>query len=433
MEMNDLDVIRSVLDDMSAGILLIGFDCKIMLLNRAASQILALSDMDFTGHTIAQMMHETEPNETFFDTVSEIVNTKKIIAKTIPFMKQNRLSYLRVTSDFLMANHVKIGIILQIRDMTDSTLLFIANKRLTNQVTDLMNSFVEVMVTAVEEKSAYNANHTKSMVQYAKRYLKWLAAEGKQELFPAENTIPFLMSIWLHDIGKLLIPQEIMDKSTRLGSMLEPISHRIETAKLMLKIESLEHPESKPEIDNTLRSLCEAEKLIVSCNTAGSLNAETISALNQAAKLPCMAADGTVHPLLKPNELNAITVPNGTLTAEERTITESHVCLTQKLLSKVEFRGIYKPVPKWTSSHHELLDGSGYPEHLRGDAIPTETRLLTILDIYDALTAEDRPYKPPLSAEKAFSIMRDMAGQGKIDSEILESFYASGAWKHDAS
>jgi HD-GYP domain-containing protein (c-di-GMP phosphodiesterase class II) len=99
----------------------------------------------------------------------------------------------------------------------------------------------------------------------------------------------------------------------------------------------------------------------------------------------------------------------------------------------VEFRGIYKPVPKWTSSHHELLDGSGYPEHLRGDAIPTETRLLTILDIYDALTAEDRPYKPPLSAEKAFSIMRDMAGQGKIDSEILESFYASGAWKHDAS
>jgi HD-GYP domain-containing protein (c-di-GMP phosphodiesterase class II) len=79
-----------------------------------------------------------------------------------------------------------------------------------------------------------------------------------------------------------------------------------------------------------------------------------------------------------------------------------------------------------------MLDGSGYPAHLQSDAIPWETRLLTILDIYDALTAEDRPYKPPLPPEKAFAILRDMASNGKIDAEILESFYASGAWKHEA-
>ncbi|MBR7037718.1 MAG: hypothetical protein IKI21_00500, partial [Oscillospiraceae bacterium] len=77
----------------------------------------------------------------------------------------------------------------------------------------------------------------------------------------------------------------------------------------------------------------------------------------------------------------------------------------------------------------------GYPDHLKGDAIPWETRLLTIIDIYDALTAEDRPYKPPLPPEKAFAILRGMAKDGKIDAQILERFYESRAWErpHDGS
>ena len=79
------------------------------------------------------------------------------------------------------------------------------------------------------------------------------------------------------------------------------------------------------------------------------------------------------------------------------------------------------------------MDGSGYPDRLQGDEIPNETRLLTILDIYDALTAEDRPYKPPLKPEEAFAILRDMAKQGKLDSTILESFYESGAWQRGQS
>ena len=142
--------------------------------------------------------------------------------------------------------------------------------------------------------------------------------------------------------------------------------------------------------ESRLQELCEAEKLIVSSNTAGFLDDETVGRLHQAAAIPCLASDGTVHPLLNEDELEAISVRRGTLTADERRMIESHVVLTDKLLSKVEFRGIYKPVRKWATGHHELLDGSGYPAHLQSDAIPWETRLLTILDIYDALTAEDR-------------------------------------------
>ena len=108
----------------------------------------------------------------------------------------------------------------------------------------------------------------------------------------------------------------------------------------------------------------QAEALILSANTAGFLDETVIGRLRDAAGLPCMAADGSIHPLLGEDELACITVQRGTLTAEERSIIESHVSYTAKLLSKVEFRGDYKPVPKWASCHHELLDGSGYPEHL---------------------------------------------------------------------
>ena len=126
-----------------------------------------------------------------------------------------------------------------------------------------------------------------------------------------------------------------------------------------------------------------------------------------------------------------MTIVRGTLTADEQKIVESHVTFTRALLSKMAFHGVYENVPQWAAGHHELLDGSGYPDKLTAESIPWETRLLTIVDVYDALTAEDRPYKPPLPPEKAFAILRDMAAQGKVDSNILESFFNSGAWKKE--
>jgi HD-GYP domain-containing protein (c-di-GMP phosphodiesterase class II) len=98
------------------------------------------------------------------------------------------------------------------------------------------------------------------------------------------------------------------------------------------------------------------------------------------------------------------------------------------MLDKMSFRGLYGKVPLWSGGHHELLDGSGYPDHLTGKDIPKEIRLLTIIDVYDALTAEDRPYKPPMPPEKAFGILESMASEGKIDAKILKIFKESNAW-----
>ena len=420
---------RDILNEMSDGILVIGMDGRIRQHNRAAGQLLGLPGASLKGQPITAFMEKAEGDDILFQAIMDAVQQKQQITRTVPYFREGEMLYFRIKTDPLRSEEIQNGMVVQITDITVATMLFIANKRLANQVLNLMNSFVEVMVTAVEEKSAYNANHTKSMVRYADRYLNWLADKGELTEHTSENTAPFLMSVWLHDIGKLLVPPEIMDKPTRLGNTLKDVQHRAETAKLMLRIEMLSHPQSEAEALARIRKIEQAEALILSANTAGFLEETVIERLRDAACVPCMAADGSIRSLLGEDELACITVQRGTLTAEERSIIESHVSYTAKLLSKVEFRGDYKPVPKWASCHHELLDGSGYPEHLKGESIPWETRLLTILDVYDALTAEDRPYKPPMPPEKAFSILRDMAQNGKLDGEILQSFYESGAWK----
>ncbi len=245
IEYNEHTLIDDILSDMSDGILVIGFDGEIKLHNHAAEKMLGLPASAFNGKSIAFMMNCTDNNDQLFESILVAVHTKQRSIKTVPYFYNHNTLYLRVTTDLLHSSGKITGVIAQITDITEATMLFIENKRLAGQVLDLMNSFVEVMVTAIEKKSTYNATHTKSMVRYAAKYLEWLAEQDRLTDYTAENTAPFLMSIWLHDIGKLLVPKEIMDKPTRLGDREKDVMHRIETAKLLLKIGMLSHPEQQ--------------------------------------------------------------------------------------------------------------------------------------------------------------------------------------------
>ncbi len=108
---------------------------------------------------------------------------------------------------------------------------------------------------------------------------------------------------------------------------------------------------------------------------------------------------------------------------------QSHVVVTGRILSQVTFPKIYAQVPKWAAAHHELLNGRGYPNHSKAEDIPPEVRLLTILDVFDALTARDRPYKPSMPLEKALSILHSMVEEGGVDGGILKLFEESRAWE----
>ena len=125
-----------------------------------------------------------------------------------------------------------------------------------------------------------------------------------------------------------------------------------------------------------------------------------------------------------------LSIRKGTLSGDEREIMEGHVSVTGKLLSKIHVSTDLSHVSQWASSHHEFLDGSGYPNHLHGDAIPREVRIITILDIFDALVANDRPYKKGMPVERALSILRNMAEEeGKLDPELTRLFCQSKCWE----
>lgn len=109
---------------------------------------------------------------------------------------------------------------------------------------------------------------------------------------------------------------------------------------------------------------------------------------------------------------------------------QSHVVMTDKLLSQIHFSRELSHVREWAASHHEYLAGDGYPEHLSGDEIPPEVRILTIIDIFDALTADDRPYKPGMPPEKALSVLKDMAEkENRLDKALVEQFAKSRCWE----
>lgn len=125
------------------------------------------------------------------------------------------------------------------------------------------------------------------------------------------------------------------------------------------------------------------------------------------------------QPWFTEEEKEDLMIRKGTLTEKERKIMESHVEMTERILAKVHFNQNYQDAVKWAVQHHECLDGSGYPRHLKAEDLSTESRILAVADICDALLATDRPYKKPLPREKAFTIMRDMAKQGKIDEKLV--------------
>ncbi|PSB27700.1 phosphohydrolase, partial [filamentous cyanobacterium Phorm 46] len=132
--------------------------------------------------------------------------------------------------------------------------------------------------------------------------------------------------------------------------------------------------------------------------------------------------DGAIKPLLSPDEIVQLMVSRGNLTPEERSAIESHVTHTYEFLNQIPWTKDLKNVPSIAYGHHEKLDGTGYPRGLKHSEIPIQAQLMAIADIYDALTAGDRPYKRALRTEAAMKILRQEAAHNKINSDLLELF-----------
>ena len=305
----------------------------------------------------------------------------------------------------------------------------LTNMQYSDQIHKLLDSLVGALSTAIDQRTPYNANHTRNMARYAEHFLDWLDKTNHAWKFDTQRRRTFLLSVWLHDVGKMVIPLSVMDKETRLGSREKDVQHRFDTMKLLCRITLLEGKITDEQADATLRAIDEAWESIQKVNRIGFLPDDLLEQIDELAARTYCDANGIEQPWLTKEEHIALSVRKGSLTAEERSIMESHVTMTTRILEQVNFPKAYRQVPSWAGAHHELLNGRGYPDHVTESQIPEEVRLLTILDIFDALTARDRPYKPGMPVEKALSILDSMVSEGGIDGNILTLFKESAAWE----
>ncbi len=286
-----------------------------------------------------------------------------------------------------------------------------------------MDSFVQAFATAIDKRTPYNGSHTRMVTEYAVAVAKrlnesYLRGEGGERFEPTRIEQLRLAAI-LHDVGKMIVPLSVMNKQTRLGDAMETVNSRFRYLHVLYERDFYKGELAPEDFEEQIARLEADKSLIDEVDKVGFLSDAMLARIDEMASHCYYGKDGTVLPYLTVEELECLRIRKGTLTADERMVMESHASMTREILEKVHFTDTYKNALRFASEHHEFLDGSGYPNRLRGDEISTETRILTAVDIFDALTCTDRPYKKPMPRERAIAILKEMAAEGKLDAAIV--------------
>lgn len=418
---------ESILRDISEGIVVIGRNGNIQYFNSAAMNILDKTEEEISNRRLAELFFDNAQNDMFNQTILDAVGDLSAPHyNLVQYHGKERKKTIYMMTSFLRKEEEKIAVIVILNDMTDFVLM---QKSYTQRMNSLMQSLVQALLAAIDERSHYSANHTRNMVSIAKNFLDWLDMTDNPWKFDNKRKDAFLMSVWLHDVGKLSVPLEVMDKATRLGTKIEKIEERFQRIHLLDRIALLEGSINRKEWEFREENRNSWLDFIRRIDKASFLSDDELEKIHELSEQRYTEENGIKKPFLTDDELDCLSIRKGTLTDKEREVMQSHVILTKKILEKVDFPDDYMVVHEWAQSHHELLNGKGYPERKSGDNIPKEVRLLTILDIFEALTASDRPYKKSISVEGALKILHSMTDEGSIDKEILALFEQSEAWK----
>lgn len=299
----------------------------------------------------------------------------------------------------------------------------LSNQMLIGELKDLMSSFVDAMTTAIDSRTPYNANHTRMVAKYCDGMAKYIHAaylRGETEYdIPEEDREQLVMAARLHDVGKMIIPLSVMNKATRVEAELPMMRKHWDWLQSELRICFLEGKIPEQKFNEMSALLEEGRRTVEEADKAGFLYDELFERVTLLENLKFPISDGTEAEFVTKEQAECLLVRKGTLTAKEREIIESHVSYTNVILNDIRFGSNYDKVTLWAGCHHEYLDGSGYPNHVRAEELNTEMRLLTIMDIYESLTSSDRPYKKPMPPERALSVLESMVGEGKLDGGLV--------------
>ncbi len=313
-----------------------------------------------------------------------------------------------------------------VQALASQAAISLTNMNYAMKIRSLMDSVVRTLSRTIHTRTPYNVTHTANMALYAEGFIDWLNEKDFGWTFSEIERRQFLTTVWLHDVGKLTIPLEIMNKETRLGIFLERVMDRLDIIEMLAKIESLENG---TDFNKVLQEVESVRNFIYEANSVGYMSDDLLERVRALGNKQYKDKSGVMKPWITAGEIECLCIRKGTLTAHERKIIESHVVMTAKILDEMNFYGDYAMVPVWASQHHEFLNGTGYPKGLTAEELAPEARLLTIIDIFDGLSAVDRPYKKEIPLETVFQIMHEMVDEGKLDGNIMKLFEESRVWE----
>ncbi|TFB10439.1 GAF domain-containing protein [Candidatus Marinimicrobia bacterium MT.SAG.3] len=324
----------------------------------------------------------------------------------------------------------------------------LTNVRLIQDLKDLFDSFIKTIATAIDEKSPYTAGHITRVanltmkIAHVVNKTKW----GKYGdlTFNEDELEELRLAAWMHDVGKITTPEHVVDKSTKLEKIfdrVELLQVRFDAIKYQAYSEWYEKKagliDSKGKDSEEIKKLDEeysgkisqiqtdADFCIKANRPSEFMEDETIEHLIEISKKTFNLGGETRH-YLSEDELENLSIKRGTLNVSDRKIIENHAMMTLKMLNELPFSKKLKHVPAYAASHHEKLNGTGYPLKMKGEEISSQARIMAIADIFEALTAKDRPYKEPMMLSQAIKILGFMVKDDHIDGDFVEIFLKEG-------
>ena len=326
----------------------------------------------------------------------------------------------------------------------------IENMRLYEEIKRLFEGFIVASVHAIEQRDPTTSGHSERVAELTVGLAKKIDRVGDGPYghvrFSKDDIQQIKYAALLHDFGKIGVREHVLVKAKKLyPEQLDIVKWRFKFIKKAIeldyskqKIKSLlqknreEAEQFFAQLDQEflqkLREIDSYLEFIIEANEPKILNEGGLEKLLEIADLS-YRENGTIQPFLQKDELHLLSITKGSLSEEERREIESHVTHTFNFLAKIPWASHLKAVPQIAYAHHEKLDGSGYPRKLTSPEIPLPSKMMTIADIYDALTASDRPYKRAVPPERALEILGYEVKEGKIDPNLYRVFVEAEIFK----
>lgn len=317
------------------------------------------------------------------------------------------------------------------------------NQQLIDGQRKLLESFIQMIAAAIDSKSPYTGAHCER-VPILTLMLAQAACDKDDGPFgefklSEDEWYELKIAAWLHDCGKVTTPVHIMDKGTKLETIsdrIDTVAARFEVLKRDAKIAMLEAKLAGSDVDEaetvyatTLKRLNEELSFLRQANVGAEFLADKAADEIREIGKRRFAQEGLERALLSEDEVDNLCISRGTLTDDERLIINGHMVQTVQMLESLPFPANLRRVPEYAGGHHERFDGKGYPRGLYAGDMSVPARMMAIADVFEALTAQDRPYKKGKTLSESMRIMGFMKRDNHLDPELLDLFVTSGIYK----